>query len=297
MIDSIRHSAPGAVSALLIGLASLAPTAANADFENGDLEAGTITGTYSVGGSEAQHITGADATAMPGWEVDSGYMVNAAWGTSGGLNQLMWIGETGLSLSSCLEQPETGLISGMTYQVCFDIASASPYFTDNASYTASGDLNHSAVFWFNFFDTDTFGVGSIDAQDYVTGYSITSIGAGGGGVATTSFSDPAMLYTLGTSTNALDTSGGAYDPTSSSAVLDWSTLNWYRICIEIDADPNADGNMYFDFSQNAGSPNEYFAIDNLSIQAVPEPGTMTLLGCAGLGFLARLRRRRKARTA
>ncbi len=202
-------------------------------------------------------------------------------------NQSNWLGRVGFNVAKTSASDEiatlnlTGLNPGTTYVVSFDLligaswdGAAGGYGPDSWRLTANGTTLVDTI----FSDYNGHNLGAGGAQRY----SDTTY---------TNPNGPDQAYFAGAEFNVSDTSGYAGD----YAIYYFSHGSGNPV---LTFTPDGSGNVSLVFARYSGSTDsadEYWALDNVVVSAIPEPAAFgSLAGLLALGVV--LQRRRRART-
>ncbi|MFL5327605.1 MAG: PEP-CTERM sorting domain-containing protein [Gemmataceae bacterium] len=252
--------------ALLPTFASAQVVYAN-DFE-------TNTAGFSPGGS----ITSLTRTSLP---TDSGGLSSP--------NQSTYLGRlgSGIAKSGSIDEIATlsltGLSAGTNYSVAFDLLIG-------ASWDGSA----------NGFGPDSwrFAVNGVRLVD--TTFSNGQQGVNVGAYSPQRYSDTTYTSTTGPDFPRHTGADFAFSPNNTNYSLDYSIYLFGRGVgnpyLEFTATSSTATLEFARYGNTTDSSDEYWALDNLQVTAVPEPSSMALASIAGLAALTRHMRKRRSAT-
>ena len=240
---------------LMITFAGKSQTCVGNKFTNGSLESGTFaastkngvtTQMTTFGGSQSVYLpftaSGVWDHPVDGFAANVGYWVDGT--TNGGTgakdqNRFFAI-PSNFGANRCL-WPTAGYGVVMTkdqcYRVCFWAAQFDP---------AQPNANVTSTFNFEMYD----GWGSTTPAATVANFSVTP----------TSTTGDYVKFTLPASTNVKDITGAAYTG-ASGQVVDWKTLNWQYICLDVT--PLVESSRFEIYISTDGGQDNGFAVDGL----------------------------------
>ncbi|MEM1010586.1 MAG: PEP-CTERM sorting domain-containing protein [Planctomycetota bacterium] len=156
--------------------------------------------------------------------------------------------------------------------------------TNPSSGTFAGEIVNDATLSNSLIKQEKIGIGMVSPGDTLrVRFDARGSYAQPGGVAFAEFFSE--IDPVGGGTSAAEILGGgplAIDPDPSV----WTSFEFL-----VTAGPDVDGGVTLQLgATNGPAAGTTMYYDNLSVQVIPEPGTMAFLGTAGLGLLARRRR-------
>lgn len=252
------------------------------------LSASTVVSAANISGLPGSSITGTPSAVIDRQSAGYGNLVTAPTtvydNLDGNLNVAFGSEDLGATFGDDLELSDTGLLSEIT----FGIAN----FATNSSPLDTFDI---ALDFFTFATptSDPVYVGTVNESiDFTDGGAEAGLAPNTAGLATLTGLEDEGIILGSTDVVVLQTTSNVTGGTNRLGVISLDPISVGDAIpqLYIDADDVNGGQAGFYNLTLDGEPVDFFVSYEIVVTAIPEPGSMGVLGLGGLGLMARRRR-------